>query len=163
MNSRGKYVLLFLSSLFFQVLLFDKIGHYVDINIYAYLLFILMLPHETNKHTALFMAFALGFIIDIFNSTLGLHTSAIVLVAFLRPYFLRIFAPQDKYYTHKILRVYVWFIKYSFVLIFIHHTYLFYIDIFSFSQFFYTLFRVVMSSLGTFLVVVFGYYLFSKE
>ncbi|MDD4150636.1 MAG: hypothetical protein PHE33_11485 [Bacteroidales bacterium] len=113
------------------------------------------------------LAFLLGLSVDIFNSTQGLHAAAAVLIAYLRPYVLRVFSPRDDYEPTKDLSVrnygWFWFIKYAAILIFIHHLFLFYLEIFSFSFFFFTLLRVVLSTLISLIIVSLGHFLFVRE
>jgi hypothetical protein len=47
----------------------------------------------------LITAFLLGITVDMFVDTPGVHTSASVFMAFVRPFVLRILAPRDGYET----------------------------------------------------------------
>jgi glucan phosphoethanolaminetransferase (alkaline phosphatase superfamily) len=53
-----------------------------------------------------------------------------------------------------------WFAYYSIILILVHHSALFYLEIFRFKEFFQTLLRVLLSSLFTLLLVFLSEYLF---
>ena len=162
-----RYILLFIFSILVQVLILDNIYITGYVNIFIYVLFILMLPIETNKFLLLALAFILGFTIDIFNSTPGLHASATVLLAYLRPFVLTIYSSRDGYETNKApgIRTYgfYWFIRYAITLIFAHHLLLFFLEVFTFSHMFLTLLKVILSSFATLFFVILGNLLFSKE
>ncbi len=153
-----KNILLFFLIIFLQVFAFDKIQLGGFINPYFYVIFILLLPFETSGWVLLFSSFFLGLSIDLFSQTLGMHASACTLMAFLRPTVLKAFSPKDGYELGTSPRILFyglnWFVKYAMVLILVHHFVLFYIEMFRFSDFFYTLFRVILSSLFTGLLIV---------
>ena len=113
-----------------------------------------MLPFETNKHLVLFAAFVMGICIDYFYDSSGIHTSACTAIGFLRHYVLKYIAPRDGYdigVTPTIQDMGLeWFIRYAGTLIIAHHILVFYLEIFRFTEFFSTLLRSVLSSLGTF-------------
>ena len=150
-----------------QVLIFNNIevgGYMIP---YVYILFILLLPFETPGWITLMLAIMLGFAVDIFNESLGMHTAATVFMAFLRPYVLSYFAPREGYETGSFPRVFYygfpWFIKYTVLLVVSHHLLLFYIEMFSFNDFFPTLLRVILSTLfSTALIVVSQFFVFRK-
>ena len=162
-----KYIFLFVLSVLIQTLVFDNIQISNYINVLFYILFILLLPINTNKFLVLVLAFFLGLSIDIFNSTQGLHASATVLLAFLRPFVLEIYAPREEYDINKTPGIknygFSWFIKYCLTLILIHHIFLFSIEIFNFSHFFFALGKAIISSFFSLIFVVLGHLLFNKN
>lgn len=150
-----------------QVLIIKNIELGRFINPFIYVLFILMLPFETPKGVLLLSSFLLGITIDMFYDTAGMHAAACVFMAFSRPAILKIFSPRDGYEaetkpTMKYLGA-SWFLSYSSILIFLHHFVLFYIEIFRFSEFFSTLFRVIVSSFFTLVLVVISQYFFYRK
>ena len=152
---------------FFQVFILNNIQFSGFVNPYFYVLFILLLPFETPKWLLLTLGFVLGLSIDLFSNTPGLHASATVFMAFLRPLVLDYFAPRDGYESGTFPRVYyygfVWFFQYSSILILAHHFFLFYIEVFRLDDFFLTFWRVVLSSIFTiFLVVISQYFIYRK-
>lgn len=162
-----RYILLFVFSVLAQALLFDRIYLSNYVNVFIYVLFILVMPINMNKFLLMAIAFFLGLSIDIFNSTQGLHASAAVLLAFLRPYVLGLYAPRDEYDINKApgIKNYglSWFLKYSLTLILAHHLFLFYIEIFNFSHFFFTLGKALISSVFSLFFVILGHLLFARE
>jgi rod shape-determining protein MreD len=113
-------------------------------------MFILLLPVEIPSWLLLLLSFATGLIIDFFSVSPGMHTSATVLTGFLRPYILRIVSPRDGYEQGSepsmITYGFRWFLAYAFLMVFIHHTTLFYLEVFRLAHFFRTLLRVLLSS-----------------
>jgi rod shape-determining protein MreD len=150
-NSILRFSLIFILLLLLQVLLFDNIQFSGYVNPYVYILFILLLPVDIASWLLLLICFATGLIIDFFNGSPGMHTSATVLAGFLRPYVLRIVSPSDGYESSSdpSMAVYGfrWFLSYSLLIVLIHHTALFYLEVFRFADFFRTMLRVILSTL----------------
>lgn len=150
-----------------QVLVIKNIELGRFINPFIYVLFIIGLPFETPKWLLLFSAFAMGITVDLFYDTAGMHAAACVFIAYLRPGLLKLFSPRDGYEfgtqpTIQYLGI-PWFLSYSGILILLHHLILFYIEVFRFSEFFSTFFRVIVSSVFTILLVVISQYLFHRK
>lgn len=157
----------FIVVVLFQVLVMDNImlnGYMVP---YIYLLFLLLMPFETPRWIQLLAGFILGLSIDLFENTLGMHTAATVLVAFLRPYLLNLLAPRDGYEPDTFPRIHYygfnWFLKYALVVVVIHHFALFYLEVFQLRDFLSTLLRVILSSiLSVSIIVLSQYFVFRK-
>ncbi|MBE9511504.1 MAG: rod shape-determining protein MreD [Bacteroidetes bacterium] len=152
----------------FQVLVLNNIQVCGYINPYMYVLFILLLPFETPRWLLLISGFVIGISIDLFVNTPGMHTSATVFMAFLRPYVLKILRPHDEYKSGSYPRLYyygfTWFLKYSLVLVFLHHTFLFYVEAFRMTFFFHTMLRVLLSTLfSVFLIVLSQFIIYRKQ
>ncbi|MBA3705814.1 MAG: rod shape-determining protein MreD [Bacteroidetes bacterium] len=150
-----------------QVLVIKNIELGRFINPFIYVLFIIILPFETPKWLLLLVAFVFGITIDMFYDTAGMHAAATVFMAYIRPGVLKLFSPRDGYEfgtqpTIQYLGV-PWFLSYSGILIFLHHLFLFYIEIFRLNEFFSTFFRVIVSSIFTILLVVLSQYLFHRK
>ncbi|MEA3463149.1 MAG: rod shape-determining protein MreD [Bacteroidota bacterium] len=157
----------FIIVILFQVLVMDNVminGYMIP---YIYLLFILLMPFETPRWVQLLLGFALGLSIDLFNGTPGMHTAATVLAAFVRPYLLDLLASRDGYEPDTFPRIhyygFFWFLKYTLIIVFIHHLALFYLEVFQLRVFFSTLLRVILSSiLSTSTIVLSQYFVFRK-
>lgn len=137
-----------------QVLIIQNINLSGYIILLPYILAIIILPFETNRLIVLFASFLMGVCIDYFYNSSGLHASACTILGFSRYYVLKYVAPREGYDVG--VKPIIddmgleWFIRYAGTLIIIHHLFLFYLEIFRFSDFFSTLLRVILSSLGTF-------------
>ncbi len=157
----------FLVVILFQVLVMDNVminGYMIP---YIYILFILLMPFETPRWAQLILGFLLGMGIDLFLNTPGMHTAATVLVAFIRPYLLNLLAPRDGYDTDSFPRIhyygFLWFLKYTLIIVVIHHFLLFYLEVFQLKDFLTTLFRVILSSiLSTSTIILSQYFVFRK-
>lgn len=150
-----------------QVLIIKNIELGRFINPFVYVLFIVVLPFETPKWLLLCIAFILGITIDMFYDTAGMHAAACVFMAYLRPGVLKLFSPRDGYEfgtqpTIQYLGV-PWFLSYAGILVVLHHLVLFYFEVFRFSEFFSTFFRVLVSSIFTMLLVVISQYFFQRK
>ena len=115
---------------------------------------ILILPFETNRLIVLCASFLLGVCIDYFYDSSGIHASACTITGFARYYVLKYVAPREGYDLGVKPTVedmgLEWFLRYAGTLILIHHFFLFYLEIFRLSEFFRTLLRIILSSIGTF-------------
>lgn len=130
---------------------------------YIYIFGILMLPINTPRSLLIIIAFVTGALVDMFTNTLGLHASACVLLGFLIPIVQRALAPREGYEVGQRPTIQdmgtAWYITYAAILIFIHHTWLFFIELMRFTPFFSTVGKVLLSSMATLLLLVLSQYL----
>ena len=149
-----KNIFRFVLFLLLQVLIVQNISLTSYIILLPYVMVIVLLPFETNKLLVLFVSFILGVCVDYFYDSSGLHASACTIMGFSRFYVLKYIAPRDGYDAGVKPTVedmgFAWFLSYAGTLILVHHFFLFYLEVFRFSEFFGTLFRIILSSLGTF-------------
>ena len=136
------------------------------INPYLYVLFVLSLPFRMPKSAVILAAFISGVLIGLFTNNAGLHAAACVALAFVRPGVLKLLSPREGYESESNPTIkdmgFRWFLIYAFVLIFVHHTVLFYAEVFRFSEFYTTLLRSFLSTLFTLILVIVCQYLFYK-
>ena len=148
-----KNILRFILLVILQVLIIQNINLTGYIILLPYIMVVMILPFETNKLLVLFIAFLLGVCVDYFYDSSGLHATACTVMGFSRYYVLKYISPRDGYDIG--VRPTVedmgleWFLRYAGTLVLIHHFVLFYLEIFRFSEFFSTLLRVILSSIGT--------------
>jgi rod shape-determining protein MreD len=157
----------FLVLLLLQVLIVKNINLGRYFIFFPYVLFILLLPFNTSKPLVLVLSFAMGLCIDLFYNTQGMHASACVLMGFARGGVLKLLSPREGYEeslkpTGTSMGV-AWFIPYAMLLIVTHHFLLFYIEAFTFHEFFRTLLRVICSSIATFSFVYMLQFLFYRS
>jgi rod shape-determining protein MreD len=166
-KSLGKYIIRFVILVLLQVLVFNNIQLSGFIIPCFYVLFILLLPFEIPKWSLPLIGFLLGLSIDLFTHTPGIHASATVLMAFSRPFVLNMIAPREGYEpgSHPTLYYYglEWFLKYSAILVCIHHFFLFYVEIFRISDFFTTFLRALLSSAFSIIFIVLSQYFIFKR
>ncbi len=160
-------IIRFIGLLLFQTLILNQVELHGVVNPYIYPLFILLLPFETPKWALLFLGFAMGISIDFFTNTPGLHAAASVLIAYLRPVVLRLNKPISGYESFHQPNIgslgFNWFVFYAGVCITIHHFALFFLESYSFSYFFYTLTKVVASTIMSLIIVIIYQYLFYSK
>jgi rod shape-determining protein MreD len=150
-----------------QILLFSNIQFSGFINPYCYVLFIMLLPFQFSRTLSLFLGLAMGILIDLFSGTPGVHSTATLFLAFVRPYVLDLIAQHDRYEGIPSPRIsYLgleWFVIYTLIMVLLHHLVLFYIEVFSFAHFFHTLLKVLLSSVFTFIFIILSqYFIFRK-
>jgi rod shape-determining protein MreD len=167
MRDIPKHILRFVILVLLQVVILNNVQLNGYLNPYMYVLFILLLPFEIPNWMLLFVAFFLGVSIDLFSSTLGMHASACVFMAFLRPYVLRLIALRDGYEMGTSPGIACfgvpWFLKYSLILICSHHLFLFYIEVFSFANFWETLGRAFLSVIFSFILIIISQFFMFKK
>jgi hypothetical protein len=125
---------------------------------FFYLGFLLFLPLNTPIVVQLLVSFGMGLTMDIFYDTGGLHASAAVLLGFLRPWVLRLLTPRDGYDSQDSVNVHQmgwqWFGVYLLLLVLIHHTAFFVLELGSFRHFGLTLGKILTSALFTSLALL---------
>lgn len=130
---------------------------------YVYVGFLLLLPMDTKRSYLMLIGFATGLIMDTFYNTGGIHAFACVFMCYMRPMVVRFLTPVGGYDESVDLSVkslgLQWYITYAFGNILIHQLILFYLEVASFHLFFYTIIKVICSSLLTLLVLVITEYL----
>ncbi|MEO8721689.1 MAG: rod shape-determining protein MreD, partial [Ginsengibacter sp.] len=91
MSSLIKNIIRFCLFIFVQVFVLNQIPplHQV-VAPYIYFLFILWLPFKMGRRLQMLLAFALGFTLDSFTNSYGLHTAPCVLIAYLRPFLINL-------------------------------------------------------------------------
>lgn len=156
----------FIFLILLQVLIVQNIDIGGMVNPQIYVLFILALPFETPLGLLLLLSFLAGISVDLFTDTAGLHASACVFMAFLRPYLLKRIAPRDGYefgVKPSLQQLgFSWYLSYCGILIAAHHFWLFMLEIYSLQIFFYTLLNIIFSSMLSIVFIVLAQYLTFK-
>ncbi len=153
-----KYIGLFVVLVLFQGLILNNVEFGGYVVPFLYVIFILALPFETPSWLVLILGFLLGISIDSFSSTMGMHTAATVVMAFCRAYLLKLIAPRGGYEFNTKPNVQymglAWYLLYAFILVLFHHMFLFYVESFKITQFFYTFGRALASSAFTLVLIL---------
>lgn len=130
---------------------------------WIYIFGILMLPFETPRWLTLAISFTVGMLMDYFSGPIGLHTSACVVLGYMQPIVQKFLSPREGYdLTQKptVQRMgLAWYFAYAGVLTFIHHSWFFFMEVFRFSDFFYQIFHILLSSIATIILMTIGQYL----
>jgi hypothetical protein len=161
------YFFSFFIYLLLQVLLFKSFVLFNTAFCFLYVAFILLLPIEISTLALMFIGFAMGFMIDIFYDSLGLHAFTLVLIGYVRNYWLSVISPQGGYDAGAGPTLGVngaqWFLVYTLPLIFLHHFVLFFVEAGGFSVFWYTMLKVIGSLLFTMTVLVLIQYISTER
>lgn len=148
-----RYALMFIVLMALQLLVLNNIRLGGYINPYIYILFIMLLPFNISGWMLLAFGFITGLTVDAFSSTLGMHSSATLFLAFIRPTVLSNISTRESSEQSDSLNLassdIAWFVKYTLIMVFAHHFVLFFLEAFTFTHFFATLLRILLSSLAT--------------
>ena len=133
----------------------------------VYPLFIMLLPFELGIISLLSLPFLMGFLVDIFSNTYGLHASSLLMMTYFRPRIFKMFSPIDGYDPIKEPTFFDmgirWFLSTFAYLLLIHHFWYFLIEIFRFSEIFSILIKTSLSVLFSFgLTIVIQQLLYKK-
>ena len=157
----------FIGLIFTQIFFID----YLDFGTYSsyfspiiICFFILKMKLDTTIINLLIYAFFLGFITDIFRNTLGLNTSVLLIITFLKPTLLYSISSKEdiekdvelNMFTIGIIRFFLFFG----ISIFLYHLIFFLIEQFSFNNLLILFFRAFVNTLSALVFLVFIKYLF---
>ncbi len=164
-NWRLVWLFVFLVAL--QVLIINQVTLREMINPQLYPLFVLMLPFRIKGSIVLILAFVMGLTIDIFSYSLAIHAAATVFMAFCRPAVLRLtLGPRqpDMEMAPSFLSMGGFALAlYALSLILLHHTMLFFLEVFSLTEFTQTLTRIFLSAIFSFLIIMIAFALFERS
>lgn len=135
---------------------------------YLYFLFILWLPFRTGRISLMLMAFALGFALDSFTKTYGLHTAPCVLIAYLRPFLINLLISQEgaesNYNEPSIKSMgFTPYFTYVAILTFLHHMLLFFLQALQTGGYFYFLVKTLLSGAISLVLILLTELLFVRK
>ncbi len=163
----GKDILRFVILVVLQVFILDHINLGGYINPSLYVLFILLLPFETPGWLLLVSSFLIGFSIDSFGNTTGLHAGASVFMAFLRPWAVRLAGAPAEYEGNLKPGIadmgFRWFFGYTLVLVMAHQFALSMLEAFRFAEIGYVLLRTLAGGAFTIVLIIIAEYLFMSK
>ncbi|MDR1792212.1 MAG: rod shape-determining protein MreD [Bacteroidales bacterium] len=136
-----------------QIFIFNKISVWGYFSPMIYLLFILSLPFQTPQWLIILSGFFVGLLIDLFSARLGLHAFSTLVMAFLRPYIIRLISQKDNFEEHlnpllKDMR-FKWYFLYTFLLVFIHQLVYYFTEAFSLQNVWHLLFLIAINTMVT--------------
>ncbi len=161
-----KYTAYFALIVLIQGLVIQNIQVNEYLNPMIYPVMILLLPFELRILPTMLFAFVLGMSVDAFGNGFGLHASASIVIAYLRPSILNILKPRDGYDPVLMPTIHdmgkLWFLTYATVLLVIHHLWFFTVEIFRFDLFFLIFGKTLASVLFSLILIVLFQYIFYK-
>jgi hypothetical protein len=150
--------------LFYQVLILKNIVLFHTAFCYLYVAYLLFLPVESNPLLLMLAGLTMGVAMDVFYDSLGLHASACVFIMYIRNYWLSLITPQGGYDATStpsiVMHGMQWFLVYTIPMVFLHHSVLFFVEAGGFDTFWFTLWKVITSTIFTTLITVIVQYLF---
>jgi hypothetical protein len=153
------YIFLFFVYVLVQVMLLKNLVLLDSAFCFLYVAFILLLPFELSAVVILLIGFLVGFSIDVFYNSMGIHAFATVLMSYARNYWLSVITPQGGYDMGNAPTLATngiqWFLVYTLPLVFIHHFVLFFLEVSSFDLFWFTMLKIISSLFFTIIVMVF--------
>jgi len=157
-NNIVVHIFRFLIFVLIQSLVLNSLEIGLGIQLMIYPLFIVLLPFETSLPVLLLVAFVMGFSIDSISNTFGLHTSSLLVVAYLRPFVFNIFSPRDGYDPLKEASIFEmgqrWFISVFGILILIQHLWFFTLEMFNITEMLYVFQKTMLSAPLSFLLCI---------
>jgi hypothetical protein len=171
MNSRVvSQILAFAGYVLFHIFIGRKLTFGAWFYNYLYVGFLLSLSPHISKSKLLIVGFLTGITIDLFEYSMGIHASACVLLAFIRPYLVSLLAARSNIDEEEIREITIreislfWFVTYAGILIFIHHAMVFFLEAWTSKLIWLVLQKTFFSTLFTlFLVVVVQYLFFTSR
>ena len=157
MNKGFQHIVRFIILVAIQVLVLNNVQISGYLNPYVYILFIMLLPPKLPKALVLILAFVMGFTIDIFSDSYGIHTAASVLLAYIRPSILSLVSVKGGEDLEDISIKQLnfgRFFTYSGILCLIHHFTLFYLEAFRLNEFLDTFTRALFSTAISLLLIL---------
>lgn len=160
MSSLVKYIVRFCLFILVQVFVLDNIPplHQL-VTPYVYYLFILWLPFKMGRKTVMILAFLLGFTLDCFTKTYGLHAAPCVLIAYFRPFLINLLISQEgaeSNYNEPSAKSMGFAPYFTYIAIFtlLHHSFLFFLQALQLGGYFYFVLKTFVGT-GVSLLLVF--------
>lgn len=167
MNKTAIQIIRFVVLVLMQVLVINhiRLGGYVHPCIY--MIFIMLLPINMPGWQLLMLGFGLGFSIDLFTGTPGLHAGATTLMAFCRPGIIKLVSGTLKFDNIQEPNLSqldgMWFLRYVFCMVFVHHSFLFFLESFSFRLLGQMLLRILLSVPVSVFLIMMILYIFKND
>jgi hypothetical protein len=164
-----KNIIRFALFILVQFFVLDQVHLHRLVTPYIYFLFVIWMPFSANRSVQMIIAFLLGFTLDSFRHQPGFHASACVLIAYLRPFLVRLLIPQegaDRNYDEPSPKsfggIFPYFIFIT-ILTVTHHTWLFLLEAWQFGSLWYFLIKMLFSSAISLLLIVITELLFVRK
>ena len=135
---------------------------------YIYFLFILWLPFKMGRRTVMILALALGFSLDCFTKTYGLHAASCVLIAYLRPFLINFLISQEgaesNYNEPSVKSMgFTPYFTYIAILTLLHHSLLFFLEALQTGGYWYFILKTLLSSAISLLLILLTELLFVRK
>ena len=133
----------------------------------VYPVILMLLPVKTSRFLLVIVAFAVGLGVDLFYSSLGVHASAAVFIAFLRPYIMQLLEPRGGYPvastpTYRIFGL-NWFVRYSALMLMLYLLFYFSVEVFTFAHTGQIILKAISSFVISYLAILAYVILFNPK
>ncbi len=163
----GRHSIRFILFLLAQVYVFNNLEIGLGIQFVIYPMFIFFLPNNLNIFLLMTISFIMGTSIDSLSNTYGLHASTSVLIAYGRPYLMKLFEPRDGYPPSTDLSIftmgYVWFSTVFGIFLLAHNFWFFLMEQFKWSEFWFLILKIILSVPLSLLISILIQLLFFKK
>lgn len=149
-----------------QILFLRNLEFYNLSTPFIYILFILVLPFGIPNLLLYLLAFGTGLTVDAFYDTLGVHTTACVVLAFVRISFINISLNRDSVDEPEPSlgnMGFKWFSIYLTLCLFSHHLFVFFLEAYKFTDITYTLGRCMLSVLLSMFTILLAEFTFHNR
>jgi len=123
----------------------------------VYPVVVMLLPIQTSRAALIFIGFALGLGVDLFYGSLGVHASACLFIAFIRPLVLRFMEPRGGYPipSSPVPRAFGlrWFVQYAGLMLVFYLLFYFSVEVFTFTYLGQILIKTISSFVLSFLAI----------
>ena len=121
-----------LGDILLQVLFLNNVNLFGYINPFLFLILLIKIPEETPKWSVLIYSFIIGIFLDLFHGNLGLHSSSLVFISYIKPYLYKWIIPaksidEKDYFTLQKAGLQIFSI-YTLIIICIHNSILFLLE-----------------------------------
>ena len=150
----GRFLLLLL----LQVLLINHLQFLGVCHPYIYIFSLLVMPITLPRWADMLIGGVAGLILDMFCNSLGVHIAACIMLMYVRPHLIGAYVSDRERLTDEIdirsIGGVVNFVKYTVLLVLLHHTMVFFLTAWSVQHFWFTLLEVVVSSIISILLLI---------
>ena len=165
-NNIIRYIISFIAIILLQVLVLNQFAPGWSAYAMIYPMLIVSLPFNMRPVWLMLIAFLVGFAVDSFSNTFGLHASAAVFLAYARPELMKIISPKEGYDfllkpTIKDMG-FKWYGLITFVLFTIHHLWFFIFESFNLYDFGFILLKTFLSVIVSWFLAIAIQFIFYK-
>ncbi|MEO6288808.1 MAG: rod shape-determining protein MreD [Ginsengibacter sp.] len=169
MSNLVKYIVRFCLFILVQVFVLNNVPplHHL-VTPYIYFLFILWLPFKMGRKNVMILAFSLGFVLDCFTKTYGLHAASCVLIAYMRPFLINLLISQEgaeSNYNEPSIKSMGFTPYFTYIAIFTlaHHSLLFFLQALQLGGYFYFIIKTLVSTAISLLLIFLTELLFVRK
>ena len=152
------YICLLALLVILQTLVFSHLQFRGSINAFPYIYLIIVLPFSTKGRDILLISALLGFTLDFFTGNMGVHMAATIFAGYCRTILLPLLIAQNEWEAETMPSVsnngWGWFMRYTTLMVLIHHFILFLLESFSLNHLDTIIFNSIFCGILSLIVIV---------